>query len=117
MHPDRRQGQELLDELAAAYDDVPDVDRSLMFGSEALRVAPDSGARSSKVFAFVGREGELILKLPAPRVAELLAAGEAEPVHIGRNQTREWAAVPYPTDPTRWGDLLAEAHTFVSRGG
>jgi hypothetical protein len=80
-----------------------------MFGSEAVRVG-------RKVFAFVGREGQLIVKLPAPKVAELLAAGEAEPVHVGRNPTREWAGIPYPTDHTQWSDLLAEAHTFVSRG-
>ncbi|GAB2584165.1 hypothetical protein [Kribbella endophytica] len=109
MHPDRVRGQQLLDELAAVYDDVPAVDRAPMFGSEALRVG-------RKVFAFVGREGQLIVKLPAPKVAELLAAGEAEPVHVGRNPTREWAGVPYPADLAQWRDLLAKAHTFVSRG-
>ncbi len=107
MHADRARGQQLLDELAAAYDDVPDVDRAPMFGSEALRVG-------RKVFAFVGREGQLIVKLPAPKVAELLAAGEAEPVHVGRNPTREWAGLPYSEDHTRWRDLLTEAHEFVA---
>jgi hypothetical protein len=127
MHPDRARGQRLLDELATAYDDLPDVDRTRMFGSEGLRVVPrgvagptargrarQAPSTAPKVFAFVGREGQLIVKLPAPRVAELLAAGEAEPVHVGRNPTREWASIPYPADPAHWRDLLAEAHAFVS---
>ncbi|GAA1512335.1 hypothetical protein [Kribbella lupini] len=107
MQADRARAQQVLDELAAAYDDVPDVDRAPMFGSEALRVL-------GKVFAFVGREGQLIVKLPAPRVAELLAAAAAKPVHVGRNATREWAGIPPTTDPTQWRALLAEAHAFVS---
>jgi hypothetical protein len=109
MHPDRAEGQQLLDELATAYDGVPGVDRSLMFGSEGLRAG-------GKFFAFIGREGQLILKLPAPRVAELLSGGQAEPVHVGRNPTREWAGIPQPVDPARWRELLAEAHAFVSGG-
>jgi hypothetical protein len=119
MRPDRARGQHLFDELAAAYDEVPGVDRAPMFGSEALRVG-------RKVFAFVGREGQLIVKLPAPKVTELLAAGEAEPVHVGRNATREWAGIPYPTDPHGgdgehrgadcWRALLSEAHKFVGTG-
>lgn len=113
MHPDRVRGQQLLDELAAVYDDVPAVDRAPMFGSEALRVALEGGRGAPKVFAFVGREAQLIVKLPAPRVAELLAAGDAEPVHVGRNPTREWAAIPYPADRTQWRELLAEAYAFV----
>jgi TfoX/Sxy family transcriptional regulator of competence genes len=79
-----------------------------MFGSEGLRAG-------SKFFAFVGAEGELIVKLPATRVAELLAAGAAEPVHIGRNPARQWAGIPYPpADDGVWRDLLAEAHAFVA---
>ncbi|MGC4944179.1 hypothetical protein [Kribbella sp. DT2] len=182
MRADRARGQQLLDELATAYDEVPGVDRAPMFGSEALRVTPGepgrkaphvtpgepgreaphvtpgepgrealrvtpsepgrpsaslrapgdesgaaatkrpaltasrpsaSGRSAPKVFAFVGREGQLIVKLPAPRVAELLAAGEAEPVHVGRNATREWAGIPYSADRAQWRKLLAEAHAFV----
>lgn len=110
MRPDRARGQHLLDELATAYDEVPGVDRGRMFGSEGLRVA--SGG-APKFFAFVGREGQLIVKLPASRVEELLAAGEAEPVHVGRNATREWAGIPYSEDHTRWRAVLAEACAFV----
>jgi hypothetical protein len=111
MRSDRRRGQDLLDELSTAYDGVPGVDRSLMFGSKGLRVG-------SKFFAFVGAEGELIVKLPASRVAELLAARAAEPVHIGRNPAKEWAGIPYPpADDRQWRDLLAEAHAFVAAEG
>ncbi|MEV6284847.1 hypothetical protein [Kribbella sp. NPDC051770] len=109
MRPERRRGQELLDQLAEAYDGVPGVDRAAMFGSEALRVLSRG---EPKVFAFVGREGELVVKLPGPRVKEL-RAGDGREVRVGRNPAREWVGLPYSDDPQRWRDLLAEAHAFV----
>jgi len=69
----RRDAQRMFDELAADYLDLPDVSRAVMFGSDGLRV-------NAKFFAFVGGEGELIVKLPAAQCSALVAAGQAEPV-------------------------------------
>lgn len=55
----------------------------------------------------------LVVKLPAARVTELIAAGEAEPFGPAGKVFREWAAVPTP-DRRRWRALLREGVAFVA---
>ncbi|GAA4426184.1 hypothetical protein GCM10023169_24710 [Georgenia halophila] len=99
----RRRGQEVLDDLAGT---VPGVDRSFMFGSEALRVG-------GKVLAFVGTDGELIVKVPVERAAELVDGGTATRVRIGRNAAREWVGV-LPDRPHLWPGVLDEAYRYAA---
>jgi hypothetical protein len=76
------------------------------FGSDALKVG---GA----IFA-MQVQGELVVKLPAGRVAELIGEGTCAPFANGRGSPmREWATV---TDPARDLDLAAEALAFVRAG-
>jgi len=106
----RRDAQRMFDELAADYLDLPDVSRAVMFGSDGLRV-------NAKFFAFVGGEGELIVKLPAAQCAALVAAGQAEPVRAGRSPMREWIGVPDVADRAdgaEWRELMADAHRYVA---
>ena len=105
----RAAGQEWFDGLAVDYLDLPDVDRTRMFGSEGLRAR-------GKFFAFVGSEGDLIVKLPAELAAGLVADGAAEPVKIGRNPAREWLSLPEVADGDLqpWRDALAEAHRYAT---
>jgi len=64
-------------------------------------------------FACVERAtGNLIVKLPAHRVSELTAAGQALPFAPNGRTFREWAAFPHP-DPAGWRALLAEARNFA----
>jgi hypothetical protein len=63
-----------------------------------------------KVFAFTNKAG-LVVKLPAPRVAALIAAGEAMPLVMGKRTMKEWAVVP--TGKTPWVDVAREAREFV----
>lgn len=95
----------LFDPLAARYLERPDVDIGPMFGSEGLRVR-------GKVFAFVGHRGSMVVKLPAPRVDELIADATAERMEIGGRALREWLIV----DPSRgqlWEPLVDEAFAYV----
>jgi hypothetical protein len=46
------------------------------------------------IVAFAGRRRRLIVKLTQGRAAELIDAGHAEPVTMGRRTMREWVAVP-----------------------
>lgn len=78
-----------------------------MFGSQALRVV-------GKVFAFIGREGALVVKVPAERATGLVEDGTAARVQIGRNPAREWISLPL-TATDRWQGLLAESFRHVSR--
>ncbi len=76
------------------------------FGSEALKV---DGA----IFA-MQVQGEVVVKLPAARVAELVGAGTCAPFANGRGSPmREWAAV---TDPSVDLELTREALAFVRSG-
>jgi TfoX/Sxy family transcriptional regulator of competence genes len=108
----RAAAQEVFDMLAADYLGRPGVTTGPMFGSQGL-------LRDGRFFAFVGRAGDLVLKLPEQQSAALQAAGAASAVRAGRNPTREWVSVPRPiggaTD--RWSALLADAYRYAGRSG
>ena len=79
------------------------------FGRSALRYR-------GKIFAMFVR-GALVVKLPADRVAVLVAAGHG--AHFDANKgtpMREWFAANPDSDPdsaTNWSDLAAEALAFA----
>ncbi len=63
--------------------------------------------------------GELIVKIPAARVEELIAAGAGLPFAPAGRRFREWVRVPQ-RDPVLWQALLDEARAFAEgepRGG
>ncbi len=85
------------------------IERSTMMGLPCLRV---NGA----FFASCDRgTGDLLVKLPEARVAELVAADRARPFAPAGRRFREWAAVP-PARSRTWKRLLDEALAFVQRG-
>jgi len=104
----RAASQELFDGLAAEFLAQPGVSRGLMFGSWGL-------CRGEKFFAFVGRAGDLVVKVPEEQAAGLVARGEASAVKAGRNPTREWVSVPLPADgdTSRWRGLIEDARQYA----
>ncbi|MBB3036996.1 TfoX/Sxy family protein [Hoyosella altamirensis] len=100
----------LLDEIAHDFQDDHDVTLGTMFRSPGLRV-------EGKVFAFLGSNGELIVKLPKARAAELVDEGTAEAVVMGKRTMREWIVLPAEGDSAStlalWRDLAYEAYRFV----
>jgi len=96
----------LYEDLAAEQLARPEVGLGRSLRNETLTVG-------GKIFAFA-KDDDLIVKLPAARVADLAAKGEAEPfVNAGRTM-KEWARVP-PSDAATWRALLEEARHFVQR--
>jgi hypothetical protein len=99
--PERR-----FDELAAALLEDPAISQGTGFGSTpGLRVG-------TKIFAML-RQGELVVKLPKPRVDELVSSGRGarfDPRHDGRVM-KEWVTVPSPG--ADWDQLAREALRFV----
>ncbi len=66
---------------------------------------------SGKIFAFP-KDGELILKLPRGRVAELIESGAGRPWGPGTKIIKEWVAVSGAASED-WAPLVGEARTFV----
>jgi hypothetical protein len=65
-----------------------------------------------RIFAMVVR-GELVLKLPAARVAELVTSGEGQHFDAGKGKPmREWLVLSADSDKP-WLALTREAHEFV----
>jgi hypothetical protein len=105
VNDERAAGQALLDELAAG---LAGITRSPMFGSSGVR-------RNGQLLAFVGRAGDLIVRVPADRAQALLGAGRAHEVRMGRGTAREWIGLPLPADgdPATWRELLEAAHAHA----
>jgi len=67
---------------------------------------------AGKFFAMVV-QGELVVKLRATRVDELVAAGAGRPFESGRRVTREWVSLR-PSDEAACAAYVVEARHFVA---
>lgn len=111
MTTEPRADRAALERVAADFAGEPDVALGTMFRSPGLRVG-------QRVFAFLGHDDRLIVKLPRSRAVELVAAGTAEEVTMGTRTMREWVAVPLgdPADGSGlslWRGLAREAYEYV----
>jgi hypothetical protein len=94
--------EELAQRLVA---EDPALDYGRMFNSDGLKT-------NGKFFAFPGSNGDLIVKLPAERIVELVAGGEGRPLTMGKRTMREWVRVA-PADDAACAAYVAEAQDFV----
>ncbi len=95
------------DDLTAELLAAPGVSLERAFGRMSLMVG-------GKLFASVGHGG-LLLKLPAGRVAELIANDDGQPFSTGGNRVmREWVVVTPAAD---WRRLAEESRAFVAATG
>ena len=97
--------EEMFDQVAGRLlADDAGVEQSRMFRSVGLKTA-------GKFFAMVV-EGDLVVKLPAGRVDELVQGGAGRPFESGRRVMREWVRLR-PADEAAFADYVAEARSFV----
>lgn len=79
---------------------------SRMFGSTGFKVG-------GKVFAMLVK-GNLVVKLPAERVADFIASGQGARFDPGHGRLmKEWVSVA-SNSKSKWSDLLEEAKDFVA---
>lgn len=85
------------------------VERGRMLHAPSLRTA-------GRCFAFAAT-ADLVVKLPAMRVAELIASGAGRPCEIRRGAPmREWVRLS-PTDPRACASYISEARDFAKQKG
>jgi hypothetical protein len=78
------------------------------FGSAALKA-------DGKIFAMQSSRGQFVVKLPKPRVDELVASGTGERFDPGKGKLmKEWLSVSAPQ--RRWLALAKEALAFARSG-
>lgn len=82
------------------------VTRSTMMGFPCLRINGDYFASSDH------KTGDLIIKLTADRVEELIDAGIGHPFAPNGRRFREWVLFT-DRDAERWSELIEEAKVFV----
>jgi hypothetical protein len=95
-------GRDRLDAIVADHLAGARIDQGRMFSTVGWR-------RGGRVFAFVGRDGELMVKLPEDRVRVLVADGVGSPMSIRERTMREWVRIPPAAD---WTAYVVEAHAF-----
>ena len=109
--------------MAKKSDPLPDVDdtlfwelaepllangaeKSTMMGHPCLRINGDFFASMER------RTGDLMVKLPADRVNEMIDAGQAEPFAPAGRRFKEWALITTRNEDD-WEALLHDALAFV----
>ena len=84
------------------------VDKGTLMGNPCLRF-------DGKFLATIHRKsGDMVLKVTAERVGELIAAGTGRPFSPAGRVFSEWVAIP-TVDPELWESLLEEA-LAIARG-
>jgi hypothetical protein len=95
------------DAIQVRFESEPDVEQGTGFGrSPGLRIR-------GKIFAML-IDGELVVKLPADRCTELVAAGHGRLFRSGAREMREWVVVG-DEHADEWLGLAEDAHAFVGR--
>lgn len=91
-------------DCAAELHEIDGVAESTMFGFRCVRVDGE--------FVGMPADDRLWVKLPAKRVADMIASGEGTVCAPNGRPFREWVGVP-DLDEGRWMALLRESVDFV----
>jgi hypothetical protein len=92
-------------EIASEYMAIEGVEEGTLMGMPCLRVAGEFLATAWP------RNGDLIARIPAQRVEELVAGGSGEPFAPAGKVFREWVSVP-ERDERTWRGLIDDALEF-----
>ena len=104
---DEQTAEDVFAAITAQLIGEPEVDEGTGFGSS------DGLRTGGRIFAML-KAGELVVKLPAMRVAQLLEDDGVRSFVVGRRTMREWVCVRRGAH--EWETLAREALAYV-RGG
>ena len=104
----RESGHERFWELAEPHLASGRLVEGTMMGHQCLRSAATEGF----VATVARKTGNVVVKLPKPRVAELIDEGVGLAFAPAGKVFREWVELPDLDEPT-WEGLLEESMTFV----
>lgn len=83
-------------------------------GDERGRMLSASGLKTAGKFYAFATKDEVVVKLPAPRVSELVASEEGQPCSPGRGRPmKEWVCLA-PADEEACAAYVLEARAFVA---
>ena len=91
--------------LVAGLPAHPPVTQGRMFNGDGVKVR-------EKIFAFIGRNGDLVVKLPQARVRDLVTSRAGDPVVMGVRTMREWVRLSAEAGVGAWSEVLDEAYRF-----
>lgn len=98
--------EDVFDEVRAMFVGRPDVGVGRMFHCEGLTCA-------GKFFATLSRDDQMLVKLPASRVTELVTAGIGVPFDANKGRVmKEWTLVPHAA-ADKWPTIAEEAYAFA----
>jgi len=98
----------MLQESEATFDNDESKGARRMFGSTSIKTR-------GKMFAFLHKKERLVVKLPAARVEELVAAGMGHKYDPGDGRLqREWFELN-TTAAEEWLSLAREAEAYVGK--
>jgi hypothetical protein len=109
---ERSGGDDARDLYDALTDDLlydPAIGRATMMGHPCVRLA------GRFLASYDDTAGELVVKLPRERVAQLVEQGYGDPFAPAGKVFREWVSIP-TVDRALWQMLLAEAVAFARQG-
>ena len=94
------------DEVRARFAGRPDVGEGRMFHCDGLTCG-------GKFFATLSRDDQMLVKLPADRVTELVTSGVSLPFDANKGRVmREWTLVPL-SSVDEWAPIAEEAFAFA----
>jgi len=107
LHVSTTTAGQLFDFVVDSFKRESDVSSAKMFGATGLR-------KGAKFFAMLYK-GNLVVKLPAERVEELVKSKKGKPFDPGHGRImKEWVAIEPSGNKQEWLALAQEASRFVA---
>ena len=101
------EGIDRLRALVAEFPSGRRVTWARMFNGDGIKL-------DDAFIAFIGSKGDLVAKVDAAQVAQMIAEGSGASVTMGKRTMREWVRVGYTLGEDLWTSTLGDAYDFAA---